>query len=250
MIGPGVLVSVRNAREATEALAAGAAVIDVKEPTLGSLGPGAPATIAAVATAVANRVPWTMAAGELATGAERITSLVADVCGLLPVGIATPAAVKAGLAGMADLPWREGLARVHATLPAGCRHVAVAYADFDRARAPAPEAVIDCAAGIGCTMLLIDTADKRGPGLLAARPRADLVRWVAGARAHGLAVVLAGRINIAEIPVVMTFAPDLVALRSAVCSNGGSDDVRLGSVAGSLVAEAVAAARLSRKGDA
>ena len=38
MIWRGLLVSVRNAAEATEALAGGASIIDVKEPLAGPLG--------------------------------------------------------------------------------------------------------------------------------------------------------------------------------------------------------------------
>ena len=54
--GRGVLVSVRDAAEAEEALVGGAAVIDVKDPARGSLGAAAPATVAAVARAVGRRV--------------------------------------------------------------------------------------------------------------------------------------------------------------------------------------------------
>ena len=49
---PGLLVSVRNVTEALTALEAGADVIDVKEPTRGSLGAADSATLAAIAQAV------------------------------------------------------------------------------------------------------------------------------------------------------------------------------------------------------
>lgn len=241
MKGRGVLVSVRDAAEAEAALAGGAAVIDVKDPARGSLGRAEPRTIAAVANVVGDRVGWTLAAGELADGLETLAAWVGDVCGVLPGHAAGPAAVKVGLAGMIGHPWQADLVRLHAHLPPGCARVAVAYADSDRVGAPAPLDVIAWAADVGCQWLLIDTADKRSPGLWGLRSREEVGAWVAAARGGGLGVVLAGRIALSEIPRAAAQACDLVALRSAVCSNAGQRDVRLGHVSTPLVAAAVAA---------
>ena len=240
MTWQGVLVSVRDAREAEEALVGGAAVIDVKDPARGSLGAAEPADVAAVARAVGRRAPWTMAAGELAAGVVALGAWLEAVCSEVPATAAGPAAVKVGLAGMAGRPWRDELAQVHALLPAGCMHVAVAYADFDRVDAPSPPDVIAAAAGIGCGMLLVDTADKHGPGLLGLWSPDEISVCIAAARRQGLGVALAGRITIPEIRPAVACGPDLVALRSAVCSNEGRGDVRLGSVSAHLVAAAVA----------
>jgi len=253
VIGRGVLVSVRDPAEAGDAIAGGAAVIDVKEPAAGSLGAAPAETIAAVAERVDGRVPWTMAAGELAAGLDAIMRLVAAVETLVGPDAPGPAAVKAGLAGMAGRDWRSGLEHLTAALPPDCMHVAVAYADYDRVAAPPPDDVIEVAAAIGCGMLLIDTSDKRGPGLLSTRPCADLARWVARARARGLGVALAGRLALADIPHAARFEPDLVALRSAVCSNrfvaeNAGCDPRLGRIDPVLVAAAVEAARPSPAG--
>lgn len=236
----GVLVSVRDEREAEAALAGDAAVIDVKDPARGSLGAAEPAAIGAVAAAVGRRVPWTLAAGELAGGVAVLEEWIDAVFRRVPAGAAGPAGVKVGLASMADRPWRDELRRFHTLLPAGCIHVAVAYADFDTVQAPSPPDVIAAAARIGCGMLLIDTADKGGPGLLGLRSPAEIHGWIAAARRQGLGVALAGRIMIPEIRPTVACGPDLVALRSAVCSNDGNGDVRLGSVSVALVAKAVA----------
>lgn len=254
MIARGVLVSVRDASEADAAIAGGAAVIDIKDPAAGSLGAATAETIAAVADRVGGRVPWTMAMGEMAAGLETITGLLAAVESLVGQACTPgPAGCKMGLAGMAGRDWRSGLEHVHAALPAGCMQVAVAYADFDRVAAPAPRDVIEAAARIGCGMILIDTADKRGPGLMATQPLADLAVWVALASRHGLGVALAGRLALADIPRVASLQPDLVALRSAVCSNSSDAetapcDPRLGRIDSALVAAAVAAARPSPAG--
>src|SRR5262245_44632800 len=62
---PGLLVSVRSAEEAEAALAGSADLIDVKEPSRGSLGRADEATIAAVMRAVGGRRPVSAALGEL-----------------------------------------------------------------------------------------------------------------------------------------------------------------------------------------
>ncbi|NDC64964.1 MAG: hypothetical protein EBZ59_13515, partial [Planctomycetia bacterium] len=85
------------------------------------------------------------------------------------------------------------------------------------------------------------TADKHSPGLFGLRSRDEIAGWVAAARRRGLGVVLAGRIGLDEIPHATACDCDFVALRSAVCSNAGRGDVRLGRVSTALVAQAVAA---------
>jgi len=113
MIWRGLLVSVRHAEEAAAALAGGAAIIDVKDPTAGSLGAATPAAVAGVASTVKGQVPWTVAAGELrdeiaSPGTiRRWLAAIGDEAGLGPSG--GPAAVKVGLAGLAGVPWRQAL---------------------------------------------------------------------------------------------------------------------------------------------
>ena len=58
---PGLLVSVRSAAEAMEALAGGADMIDVKEPKRGSLGVADMSTIAEVVRTVGKRAMVTAA---------------------------------------------------------------------------------------------------------------------------------------------------------------------------------------------
>ena len=245
--GRGVLVSVRDAAEAEAAVAGGAAVIDVKDPARGSLGRAESRTIAAVADVVGDRLPWTLAAGELAEGLETLAAWLGEVCAALPAGALGPAALKVGLAGIRGGGWQTDLARLHALLPKGCEQVAVAYADFDSVAAPTPLEVIRAGADLGCGMLLVDTADKRSPGLFGLRSREENAGWVAAARGHGLGVVLAGRIALDEIPHAAAHDCDFVALRSAVCSNAGQGGVRLGHVSKPRVAAAVAAWSAARK---
>ena len=80
----GLLVSVRDADEAELAVTAGAAIIDVKEPTHGSLGRADVAVAAAVIAQVAGRAPVTLAGGELAAGPDQIVAHLAEQGTALP----------------------------------------------------------------------------------------------------------------------------------------------------------------------
>ena len=237
----GLLVSVRDAAEAAEAVEGGADIIDVKEPRQGSLGRAEPAAAVAVARVVAARRPWTMACGELggrsggeasgqagsevgseaaATGGAAISRHLDRVWSLLVGGALPPAAVKIGLAGAAGTDWRRRLLTIFESLPFDSERVAVAYADWALARAPSPGEVIAAAAGLGCSTLLIDTFDKSAGGLFDCCQPGLPAAWVAAARAAGLQVAVAGRISQEGIPAAWSLRPDVVALRSAVCFNG------------------------------
>jgi uncharacterized protein (UPF0264 family) len=272
MIWRGLLVSVRDAAEAEAALAGGAAIIDVKDPAGGSLGAASATAVAGVAATVGERVPWTVAAGELRDEMARPGTIhrwlaaIAEEAGR--TAHAAPAAVKVGLAGLGGSAWQRPFHDVMDGLPATTARVAVAYADWQRVGAPHPldiVAVARVSSGVllnrvssgvllkrvssgvllkrvSSGVLLIDTADKSGPDLLQACPWADLEAWVAAARNVGMAVALAGRLRLDAIPGVARLRPDVVALRSAVCLNH-----RLGPVDATLVRRAVAAVGLLEK---
>ncbi len=242
MIWRGLLVSVRDAAEAAAALAGGAAIIDVKDPTAGSLGAATPAAVAGVAATVNGQVPWTVAAGELRDEIARpgmIHRWLAAIGDMDAVGTSGgPAAVKVGLAGLAGVPWQQAFRDMIDGLPATTTPVAVAYADWKRVAAPHPLEIIEQTQD-SSGVLLIDTADKAGPDLLDACAEADLEAWVAAARHAGMAVAVAGRLRLEAIPRLDRLQPDVVALRSAVCLNG-----RLGPVDVALVRRAAAAVDL------
>lgn len=228
----GLLVSVRGAAEAAEALRGGATIIDVKEPLHGPLGAADPAVAAGVAAVVGRRAAWTLACGELADGIETIHDRVRRVIGLLPAGAVPPVAVKAGPAGTSVDHCRAALAALGRGLPPGVEPVAVAYADWPAASAPPPEVLVAAAAAAGCRIFLLDTFDKAGPPLLAnTGSTARVADWVRLAQAAEMRVVLAGGLTAATVRAAVGCGPDLVAVRSAACIGG-----RLSAVCGKRVA--------------
>jgi uncharacterized protein (UPF0264 family) len=220
-----LLVSVRDADEARDALDAGADLIDVKEPARGSLGAADPDQIAAVLQAVSGRVPVSAALGELLESSRHTPSAVRSNSDRVGQGLPCPASTgvglhyaKLGLAGCSSLPdWPQRWSAALKRLPAGIGAVAVVYADWRLAQSPQPRQVLAEAVRLGCQALLVDTFDKsRGP-LLEHWPLSDLAPFVAEVRQQGLAAVLGGSLGAAEISALLPLAPDYVAVRGAVC---------------------------------
>ena len=222
-----LLVSVRDAAEAREAIAGGADVIDVKEPLAGSLGRAGLEETLGVASAVhraARPVPWTIACGELADGpVDEAAAHVSSLVGLLPEAVRRPWLVKLGLAGAAQLDWERWVAGFESRLPDGVAQACVVYADWHRCNAPPPERVVRLAGTLAGRTVLIDTFDKRAGGLFDVAVTDDLQATVALARSLGLVVALAGRIGLDDAGKVAAIAPDIVAVRSAAC---GGDRLR------------------------
>lgn len=234
---PALLVSVRSPAEAADALAGGADVIDIKEPAAGSLGPAAAATCCRIAEVVGDRAPWTMACGELADGRERISDLLSATWeGLAAVCSANarlPRAIKVGLAGSAGRPWQRELAHLAGGLPPGVGQVAVIYADAERCGAPLPSEVLAVVSDLRPTAVLVDTFDKQGAGLLGQRTVAELRDWRESAMAAGCRFVLAGKLTVEMFASLAEVDADIIAVRSAVCSQS-----RVGPVESALVRRA------------
>lgn len=226
---PRLLVSVRSAAEAQVALAGGAELIDVKEPGRGSLGAAEPGTWRGVAEVVGQAVPLSTALGELAD--FRVTVRESDQADEVPRSLVGYRFAKLGLAGMAaDVDWQGSWRRALAVLPPEIVRVAVVYADWQRAEAPGPEAVISVGAELGCGAVLFDTHDKRGGSLFDHLSEDALRGFMERARGLGWLTVLAGSLNEAQLARVVALAPDWVAVRGAVC---GGD--RRGALCGARV---------------
>ena len=200
---PGLLVSVRTPHEARQARRGGCAVIDVKEPTHGSLGRAGPTMEYAIADAVTPGPPLSAAAGELAAGP------------MDPPPDPTFGYVKRGLAN-APSDWSRRLAG-EADRLGRSRFVAAAYADAERVAAPPVHAVLDWALENRVAGLLIDTSRKDGTTLFDWLTADCVRRTIEQARAGGLFVALAGSLKDGDLDRAAALDPDLVAVRGAVC---------------------------------
>jgi len=218
-----LLVSVASAAEASAALAGGADFIDAKDPLKGALGAVSEEILRDIHGAVGGVRPVTAALGDAADEAE----IEAAACVFAATGAAF---VKVGFAGTISVPRAVALTMAAvrgaaASGKGGCGVVAVAYADADRVASLAAGALVDVAARAGARGVLLDTADKAGPGLRGLVAPAALAKWVAEAQEGGLLVALAGRLTSDDLAFVRDAGADIAGVRGAACDGGRSGDV-------------------------
>jgi uncharacterized protein (UPF0264 family) len=216
-----LLVSVRSAIEAEAALAGGASIIDVKEPARGPLGRADETVWREVRRAVPASIPVSVALGELNEWTE-------------PARVEIPVDLWTGIAfrklGLSDsVPtwidrWRELRERLAAPAESrpgssgrGPSWVAVVYLDWERARAPDPETVIQAAVEIeDCSGVLFDTWHKSGQQGVDRRWE----RRFARVRESGRFLALAGSLDIEAIRRLSRLEPEIFAVRGAACRGG------------------------------
>jgi uncharacterized protein (UPF0264 family) len=212
-----LLVSVANVADAAAALAGGADLIDAKDPASGALAAVAPDLFSAIVDAVAGARPVTAALGNAADedAVERAAR---------GFGQAGARFVKIGFAGIASGERVGALAKAAVrgarTGGSNCGVVAVAFADADRAVGLAPFALVAEAARAGAEGLLLDTADKSGPGLRGLMEPAALAAFVSSVREAGLFVALAGQLTAGDLPFVRDAGADIAGVRGAACDGG------------------------------
>jgi (5-formylfuran-3-yl)methyl phosphate synthase len=200
------LASVRDGREAEMALGAGADIIDLKDPHNGALGALDPETLDACVSCVAGRAPVSATIGDLPL-LQRET-----------VGKAVLATAAAGVdyvkLGLFPGDGESSLDSLHAE----ARHVrlilvlfADALPDFD---------AVAAASRIGAEGVMLDTLGKAAGSVLEHASLDALAGFVAGAKAKGLIVGLAGSLRANHVPELLALAPDLLGFRGALCHGG------------------------------
>jgi uncharacterized protein (UPF0264 family) len=206
-----LLVSVVDAGEARVAAAAGADIIDVKDPSRGALGEAAPHVVRAVREATPLHLPVSAALGD-----GPFTPVVAaKLAGA--AGASGAAFVKLGLRETSLAAAAASLRAARARLPEGIRLVVAGFADFARAGAPHPLDLPGLAVAAGAQGCLLDTAVKDGRGLLHWLGEVELTDFVEACRAHGLFSALAGSLCAEDLARLAPLGPDLVGVRGAAC---------------------------------
>lgn len=218
---PQLLVSTRNAEEARAAVAGGCDIIDVKEPSRGSLGMADPGIITSIVDfAIHYQIGSSVscALGEVLDWDESATAIPNSV-----------SFVKLGLAELDShhnwkTLWRDTRRRFNDESGRQLNWIAVVYADWNLANSPHPSDILDairsdCADGNGCVGVLVDTFTKSEKRLFDWFTIHKLAEFVQSARQLGLLTAVAGRLSVADIPSLLTVQPDIIAIRSAACVN-------------------------------
>jgi hypothetical protein len=206
-----LLISVVDVAEAIEAAAAGADIIDVKDPATGALGLAPPRSVRAIRDAIPAPVPISAALGD---GPFEPGAAVAAAAAAAASGASF---VKLGLRHMAGERALATLRAVRGGLPARVQLIVAGFADFPRADSPDPLDLPDLARTAGAQGCLIDTAVKDGRGLFHWMDEARLHRLVAACRARALLCALAGSLSAADLPRLPPIGADIAGVRGAAC---------------------------------
>ena len=228
-----LLVSVSSADEAETAVLAGADIVDAKEPSAGALGAVRFDVFEDIHAVVGRRRPLSAALGDASDAAsvERLaTRFVARGAQFLKLGF-TSVTAHAWVAELLD-------AAVHGS--DGADVVAVAYADASTVDSIDADQLIEIAARAGAKGVLVDTADKTGPGLTALWNEKELASWVARVHECELFAAVAGKLQASDLTRVAESGADIAGVRGAVCDGG-----RNGRVSRELVQHLVETQRSS-----
>lgn len=197
------LASVRSLAEAEIALAAGADILDLKEPSAGALGAVAHDVARAVVRRVRGRVLISATVGDLqddpAEVAAAVTRMAATGVDFIKVGIFESRERAALLSSLAPLA-RHGM-----------RIVAVLFADRE------PQLDVRDIRAAGLCGAMLDTASKQSGSLRQLLPTSQLQRFVEDCRSHKLLSGLAGSLREADAPPLLTLSPDYLGFRGALC---------------------------------
>ena len=232
-----LLVSVRDASEAGRAVAGGAEIVDAKNPRLGSIAPVSPGALRAIRDVVPAGLWVSAALGDVAAS-EDVNRAFAD----LPAGLSF---VKLGFRGLPDgervrelLATAVGLASRLERPPAV---IAVAYADYGRARALPPGAFPHLLAEAGAGGLLVDTCFKDGGNVFDLLAIDDLARVGLALEAEELTFALGGSLRADQVKPAAETGATIFGVRGAAC-RGGRD----GEISEELVRLLAAAVRADR----
>jgi len=217
---PAFLASVTNTEEAYTAFAAGADVIDCKDPANGALGRLDLGEIADIVKAVSALAPVSATIGDSFANVPEMVQSAQEVAA---TGVAI---VKCGFDGAPDdvaaaeaLAAAElGKAKLFAVLSAD------KISDFS---------IVPHLAQLGFMGVMLDTADKRRGALPQVMEKDRLSAFLAIARSYGLAAGLAGSLRLSDIETLAALGPDILGFRGALCEGGRTsavDEARVAAV--------------------
>lgn len=228
-----LLVSVRDADEASAALAGGADIVDAKEPRLGPLAPVSPATLQAICAAVPLAVPLSVALGDASP--RQLDGIVGAVQPLqgrralfFKASVMSASAAEASGGIMAACRCLEG--RTDRPM-----FIVARYVDSPSEGAELPH-WLDVSAAAGARGLLIDTSRKDGRGLFSSVSLEALAALRRQAVRRGIWLAVAGGLTIETVKLLAPVLPHVVGVRGAACDGGRT---------GALSTERVARLRLA-----
>jgi uncharacterized protein (UPF0264 family) len=201
-----LLASVRNLIEAQEAAAAGADLIDLKEPSAGALGGLKPQEIGDIVTAIRRGWPQRPVSATIGDfSADDHAGRRAQVAAVARCGVDY---VKAGIE-----PGEHAMAALRSLAQLRLPSIVIVFLADRGVDLP----LVTEAATMGFAGLMVDTGDKSAGSLLQHADPQALRALIAVARRHGCLSGLAGSLRRDDVGSLRQLAPDFAGFRGAVC---------------------------------
>jgi uncharacterized protein (UPF0264 family) len=220
-----LLISPTDEKEALEAIAGGADIIDVKNPKEGALGANFPWVIRRIREITPKNVEVSCTLGDVPNlpGAISLAALGAATTGVNYV--------KAGLYGLKTkedaLYLMQNVTRAVKDCNSSIKVVTTGYADAKRIGSVDPLLIPTIAHKAKADIAMIDTAVKDGKNLFAFLTSHQLKSFVNAAHDCGLKAALAGSLKKEDLPAVYALGADIVGVRGAACTHGNRVDGRI-----------------------
>jgi uncharacterized protein (UPF0264 family) len=211
-----LLISPKNEKEAVEAAAGGADIIDVKNPDEGPLGASFPWIIRRIRQVTPANIEVSCTVGEAPNlpGSMALASLGAASTGVNYI--------KAGLCGLKTAEEAVYLMRNVTQAAKECnptiKVVVSGYADAARVGTVDPMLVPQIAYEAKADVAMLDTAIKDGKDLFNFLTKPQLRRFVDEAHGYGLKAALAGSLQKQDLPEVYALGADIAGVRGAACT--------------------------------
>jgi (5-formylfuran-3-yl)methyl phosphate synthase len=233
-----LLISPKNAKEAAEAIAGGADIIDVKNPSEGALGANYPWVIKEIKALTPKGIELSCTLGE-APNLPGSISLAALGAATLGVDY-----IKVGLYGL-KTPQEatfllQNVYKAAKDYNSKIKVVATGYADAERIGAVNPMLIPEIAKNAQADVAMLDTATKDGKNLFDYLSNAQLKKFVDFAHKLGLQAALAGSLRKQDLPIIYGLGADVAGLRGAACTYS---DRNKGEMKRQLVSELVEVVR-------
>ena len=212
-----LLISSTDEKEATEAIAGGADIIDVKNPKEGSLGASFPWVIKQIKAITPPNVELSCTLGD--------ASYHAGAMALAALGAATTGVdyIKTGLQGVKT---KENAVSVITKITRAIRDhdsqirvVVVGYADAKRVESVNPMEIPEIAHKAKLDIAMIDTAVKDGRSIFEFLTRNQLSSFVDKSHGYGLGAAIAGSLRKEDLSTINALGTDVVGLRGAACTD-------------------------------
>jgi (5-formylfuran-3-yl)methyl phosphate synthase len=206
-----------NEKEAAEAIAGGADIIDVKNPKEGALGANYPWVIKRIKEITPKHLEVSCTLGEVGN-LPGSTSLAA--LGAASLGVDY---IKVGLYGIKTPKEAVFLLQNVSRAAKECNpkiKIAMAgYADAEKICSINPLLIPEIANKAQVDVAMLDTSVKDGKNLFDYITMKQLKKFVDSAHGFGLKAALAGSIKKQDLPVVYGLGADIAGLRGAACTN-------------------------------